>query len=74
MRTAQTETTGRVLSSMVRAGPSRAKSAPAAMARLAACMTCSWLTSLYANTTVSTRRSRIRVSSFASGKMGMPTG
>ena len=38
--------TGRDETSMVRCGPSRAKSAPAASAREATCITCSWRTSL----------------------------
>jgi hypothetical protein len=43
---APTATTGRREVSIVRCVPSSTKSAPAAMAREAACITVSWLTSL----------------------------
>ena len=46
VRVAQTATTGLRLRSMVRSGPSRVKSAPAASTRDATCITVSWLTSL----------------------------
>ena len=43
--TAVTAITGRAEASIVRCGPSNVKSAPAASAREAQCMTCSWVTS-----------------------------
>ncbi len=46
VRTAQTETTGFSLLTMVSLGPSRTKDAPAACTWLALCMTYSWATSL----------------------------
>ena len=46
VRTADTATTGTRASSAVRFGPRSVKSAPAASAREARCITCSWLTSL----------------------------
>jgi len=46
VRTAQTETTGLVLLTMVSLGPSRTNVAPAAWTWLALCMTYSWATSL----------------------------
>ena len=45
VRTAQTATTGLLLGSMVRREPTMQKSAPAAWAREARCITCSWDTS-----------------------------
>ena len=45
VRTAHTDTTGRLDTSIVSRVPSSRKSAPAATARDARCMTCSWETS-----------------------------
>jgi len=46
VRTAETATTGPPALSIVRSGPGRAKSAPAASARVARAMTWAWVTSL----------------------------
>jgi hypothetical protein len=46
VRTAPTATTGTPTRSMVSAGPRRRTLAPAARAREATCITCSWETSL----------------------------
>ena len=55
VRTAQTATTGLAAWSIVRSGPSSRKSAPAARARDAVCITSSWERSEYERTTSSTR-------------------
>jgi hypothetical protein len=74
VRTAAIAMTGIEQESMVRFGPSKMKSAPAARAREAICMTCSCDTSLYANTTSPTAWARHNASSSLSGTIGMPVG
>ncbi len=74
VRTAQTETTGLVAASIVEPGPGRLKSAFAAWTRAAQCMTCSYGTSEYANTTSSTSSLPTRSTSSSSGRMGIPWG
>lgn len=74
VRTAETATTGTADGSIVRPGPSSVKSAPQASATVASSITRRWVTSLYANTTVSTRSRRQIASSARSSSIGMPTG
>ena len=72
--TAHTAMTGFRLVSIVASGPSSTKSAPPARERDAACMTVSWLTSLYAKTTSSIASRARSSSSSASGTIGIPPG
>lgn len=74
VRTAQTATTGTEAVSIVASGPSSVKLAPAAMTSLALCITYSYDTSEYANTTSSTFRSAMRSASSSSGWISMPFG
>ena len=53
----------------VSCGESRRNAAPAPSVREARCITCSWLTSEYENTTSSTRHSAISSSSSSSGQI-----
>ena len=74
VRTAVIAITGTDAVSMVRFGPSNVKSAPAASAREATCITCACGTSLYAKTTSSTERARHSASSSASSTIAIPSG
>src|SRR5581483_507612 len=74
VRTADTAITGTSAASIVRCAPSSTKSAPAASTREARCITCAWLTSLYENTTLSTRSPVHSASSSGSATIGMPCG
>jgi hypothetical protein len=74
VRTAVTATTGFDASSIVAFGPSSMKSAPAARARDALCITSSCLRSEYESTTVSTSSERTISASSASGRIGIPSG
>ena len=62
------------VASIVSCGEIRWYDAPAASAREPTCMTCSCVTSEYANTTESISCSRTSCSSADSGKIGMPSG
>ena len=74
VRTAVIAITGFVLLSIVERGPSRVKSAPAANAIEALCMTASWERSEYASTTSSMSSRRIRSANSSSGRIGIPRG
>jgi hypothetical protein len=74
VRTAQIATTGLRDASIVSCGESRWYDAPDASAREPMCMTCSCVTSEYANTTESISCSRTSCSSADSGRIGIPSG
>jgi len=74
VRTAHTETTGTLDLSMVVVGPISLKSAPLARTCEALCMTYSWDTSLYANTTSCTSCFLMSSGRSSSGCIGMPLG
>jgi hypothetical protein len=74
VRTAQTDTTGTFAGSIVCRGPMSQKSAPDPIARDAWCITVSWETSLYANTTTWASWRAMSCASSASGWIGMPSG
>ena len=74
VRTAVTATTGFVASSIVERGPRSRKSAPAASAIDALCITSSCARSEYARTTSSTASEPISSASRSSGTIGIPSG
>ena len=74
VRTAQTDTTGTLASSIVSFGPNSTKLAPAASASLPLCITYSCETSEYENTTSLTLSSLIRSVSSPSSWIRIPFG